>query len=81
MVPRVECTVPPTVADSTTFAWSIQQKKQSTVWPNAKVESSSEGGIKSVHEFPNDSGHGPQTVGIFIANMSPGVVLFDVLKF
>ena len=58
MVPRVGCTVvPPTVVDSTTFADvpptvvdSAQQ--QSTVWPDSQVQSSSEGGITSVQEFP-----------------------------
>ena len=56
VVPRVGCTVPPTVADSTTadFPPTVVDSAlhQSTVWPDAQVQSSSEGGIKSVQEFP-----------------------------
>ena len=57
MVPRVGCTIPPTVVDSTTFADSPptmvdSAQHQSTVWPDSQVQSSSEGGITSVQESP-----------------------------
>ena len=54
VVPRVGCTVPPTVADSTTADFPpivVDSLYQSIVWPDAQVQSSSEGGIKSVQEF------------------------------
>ena len=90
LVPRVGCKVPPTVVDSTTLADfpptvldSAQQ--QSAVWPDAQVQSNSEGGIMSVQEFPQTTVDQLSDTWNWIANMSPhsrseGVVFMDVLK-